>query len=94
MYSPIFYFVIVISHRGTLSMHRYIVQNLSLTFSMSSLFRHSFKTAIFSRFLKIDIAPSTFKKEVYNGEFETGFSVSLLEEAILLVWDYVSTTIK
>ena len=57
-----------------------------------SLFRHSFKTAIFSRFLKVAIATSNFTNEVYNGRFEPEFSVSVLKKNIALVWDFVSET--
>ena len=39
-------------HKGTLSIHWYIAQNFQPTFSMSVLFRCSFKTAIFSRFFR------------------------------------------
>ena len=56
-------------HRGSLSIHWYIAQNFQPTYSVSILFRRSFKTAIFSRFLKVAIATSNFMKEVYNGEF-------------------------
>ena len=61
---------------------------------MSVLFRHSFKTAIFSRFSKVAIATSNFRKEFYNGRFVPEFSVSMLEETIALVRDYVSETRK
>ena len=59
---------------------------------MSVLFRRSFKTAIFSRFLKVAIATSNFMNEVYNGRFAPEFSVSMLKETIALVRDYVSET--
>ena len=61
---------------------------------MSILFRRSFKTAIFSRFLKVAIATSNFMKEFYNGGFAPDFSVSILKETIALVRDYVSETRK
>ena len=57
---------------------------------MSVLFRRSFKTAIFSRFLKVVIATSNFMNEVYNGGFVPHYSVSMLKEIIALVRDYVS----
>ena len=59
---------------------------------MSVLFRRSFKTVIFSRFLKVAIATSNFIHEAYNGGFAPDFSVSILKETIALVWDYVSET--
>ena len=61
---------------------------------MSVLSRCSFKTAIFSRFLKVDIATSNFMNEVYNGGFVPEFSVSMLKETLVLVLDYVSKTRK
>ena len=45
-------------HRNTLSIHWYIAQNLEPTISISVLFRHLYKTAILSRFLKVIIATS------------------------------------
>ena len=59
---------------------------------MSVLFRRSFKTATFSRFLKVAIATSNFMNEVYNGGFAPEFSVSMLKGTIALVWDYVYET--
>ena len=61
---------------------------------MSVLFRHSLKTAIFSRYLKVVIATSNFMNEIYNGGFAPDFSVSILKETIALVRDYVSETRK
>ena len=61
---------------------------------MSVLFRRSFKTAIFSRFLKLAIARSNFTNEFYNGGFGPEFSVSVLKETFALVRDYVSETRK
>ena len=58
------------------------------------LFRRSFKTAIFTRFLKVAIATSNFMNEVYNGGFAPEFSVSMLKETIALVKDYVTETRK
>ena len=81
-------------HRGTLSRHWYIAQNFQPNFSMSVLFRRSFKTAIFSRFLKVAIAMSNLMNEFYNGGFAPVFSVSMLKETIALVRDYVSETRK
>ena len=57
--------------------------------SMSILFRHSFKPAMFSRFLKVAIATSNFTNEVYNGGFPPEFSISLSKEITVPVWDYV-----
>ena len=37
---------------------------------------------MFSRFLKVAIAMSKFKNEVYNGKFSPEFSVSMLKEII------------
>ena len=77
-------------HRGLLSMHWYIAQNLQPTFSMSVLFRRSFKITIFSRLLKVVIATSNFMNKVYNGEFMSEFGVSMLKQTVVLVRDYVS----
>ena len=57
---------------------------------MSILFRLSFNTSIFSRFLKVAIATSNFINEIYTGRFTLEFSVSILGETIALVPDYVS----
>ena len=51
-------------------------------------------TAIFSRFLKVAIPTSSFISEANNGRFAPKFSVSLLEETIALVQDFVSETRK
>ena len=72
-------------HRGSLSIYWYIAQNFSSTFSMFVLFRHSSKTAILSRFVKVFIAMSNFMNEVYNGGFLPDLSASLLKEIIALV---------
>ena len=77
-------------HRGTLSIHWYIVQNFQPTFSMSVLFRRLFRTVIFSRFPKVSMATSKIMKEFYNGGFPPEFSVSILKEIIAQVRDYVS----
>ena len=61
---------------------------------MSVLFRWSFKTAIFGRFLKVAIATSNLMSEVYNGGFAPEFSVSMLKETIALIRDYVYETRK
>ena len=45
---------------------------------MPILFRHSFKTAINSRFLNVAIATSNFMDEVCNGGFAPKLSVSML----------------
>ena len=52
---------------------------------MSVLFRHSSKTAMFSRFLKVAIAMSNSMNKVYNGGFSPELSVSMLKETIALV---------
>ena len=44
---------------------------------MSVLLRRSFKTAIFSTFLKVAIATSNFMIEVYNGSSAPEFSVPM-----------------
>ena len=67
---------------------------LARLFSMSVLFRRSFKTAVFSSFLKVIIATSNFMNEVYNGGFAPEFSVSMLKETIALVRDNVYETRK
>ena len=81
-------------HRGTLSIHWYIAQNLWPTFSMSVLFRPSSKTAMLRRFLKVAIATSNFMNKVYNDGFLPEFSVSIIKEIIALVWEYVYETRK
>ena len=52
---------------------------------MSVSFRHSFKTAIFSRFLKMAVVTPSFMKEVYIGGFKLEFSVSMSKEIMSLV---------
>ena len=81
-------------HIGTLSIHWYIAQNFQPNFSMSVLFRRSFKTDIFGRFLKVAIATSNFMNKFYNGVFAPEFSLSMLKKTIALVRDYVSETRK
>ena len=61
---------------------------------MSALFRRSFKSIIFRRFLKVPIATSNFMNEVYNGRFAPEFSVSVLKETITLDRGYVPETRK
>ena len=61
---------------------------------MSVLFRHLFRTAIFSRFSKVAIATSNFMKEFYNNGFALQSSVSMSKETITLVLDYLSETRK
>ena len=80
-------------HRGTLSIHWYVAENIP-TFSMSLLFRRLFRTAIFSRFSEVAIATSNFMNEFYNCEFLSEFSVSVFKEIIAVVRDYVSETRK
>ena len=52
-------------------------------------FRRSFKTAMFSRFLKVAITTSNVMNEVYNGRFSPELSDSMLKKIIVLVWDYL-----
>ena len=40
------------------------------------------------------MATSNFMNEICNGGFAPDFSVSMLDETITLVWDYVSETMK
>ena len=72
-------------HKGILSIHWCIAQSVSCTFSMSVVFRCSFKTAIFRRFLNVAIATSNFMNQVYNSEFVPEFSASILKENNVLV---------
>ena len=57
---------------------------------MSALFRRLFRTVIFSRFSQVAIAASNFMNEFYNGWFTPEVRVSMLEESITLVRNYVS----
>ena len=59
---------------------------------MSILFRSSFKTAAFSRFVKVAIARSNVMNEAYEWRISPQFSVSMLKETIALVQDYVFET--
>ena len=54
-----------------------------------ALFRRSFKTVLFSRFLKVATATSSFTNEIYNGGFAPEFSISMLKEIITLVRENV-----
>ena len=56
-------------YKYTLSIQWYMPQNFWATFSMSAFSENSFKTAIFSRFLKVAIAKVIFINGVYNGGF-------------------------
>ena len=56
---------------------------------MFVLFRRSFKTAMFGRFLKVTIAMSNFMNEVYNGGLAPDLNVSMFIEIIAVVCDYV-----
>ena len=69
-------------HRGRLSFHQHIAQNFQPTFSMSKMDRCFFKTALFTRFLKVVTATSNLIIKVYNGGFVTEFSVSVLKETM------------
>ena len=82
------------SHRGTLSIHLYIAHSFQHIFSMYVLFRRCFKTAIFSRSLKVAIAMSNYMNKVYNDESTPDFSVSMLKETISLLRDYIHETRK
>ena len=62
-------------HRDKLSIHWYIAQNVQPTFSIYFLFRRFFKTAIFTRLIKVAIPTSNFMNEVYNGAFAPEFNV-------------------
>ena len=57
---------------------------------MSVLFRNSFRTAMFSRFLKVAIAMPHLMSKFYNGRFAPEFSDSMLKETIAQVRDYIS----
>ena len=61
------------SSHSLLQIYWYISQNFYPTFSLFILFRRSFKTAIFRRFLKLAIATSNLVNEVYNGRFMPEF---------------------
>ena len=52
---------------------------------MSVLFRGSFKSAIFSRFLKVALTTSNCMNEVYNGGIAPEPSVWILKETVALV---------
>ena len=67
-------------HRGTLSVHWYVAQNVYPTFSMSVWFRCLFRTANFSRFSKVAIATSYFMNEFYNCGFSPEFSASVFKK--------------
>ena len=56
---------------------------------MSVLFRRSFKTAIFSRFLKVAIATSNFMNEVYNGGFFIVFVVVIIIIIIIIIIHFI-----
>ena len=48
---------------------------------MSVLFRRCFKTAIFSRFLKVAIATSNFIDEFYNAGYVPEFNAQMLKKS-------------
>ena len=62
-------------NRSALSIFWYMAQNVYHNFSMSILFRRSFKNVIFSRLLKVAIATSTLMSEVDNYGFAQTFTV-------------------
>ena len=62
-------------NRSALSIFQYMAQNVYPNFSMSILFRRSFKNVIFSRLLKVAIATSTLMSEVDNYGFAQTFTV-------------------
>ena len=72
-------------------MHWYITQNFLPTFSMPILFRHSFKTAIFSRFLKVTIATSLqnlfIKLDVAIATFKNLLKMAVLKECLRWTWN-------
>ena len=66
-----------------------MLSNQKIWLSLLSLSLYStFKTAIFSRFLKVVVATSNFMNEVYNDRLAPEFSLSMLKETIAIVWNY------
>ena len=63
-------------------MQSYIAQSIQPTLG-------SFKTVIFSTFLKVAMATSNFMNEVYNGGFAPEYNLSILKDTIALFQDYV-----
>ena len=61
---------------------------------MSVFIRRCCKTAVFTSFLKVTIPISSFMSEVYNGRFESEFSLSMLKEIIPLVGGYLSNYVN
>ena len=51
-------------------------------------------TVMFNRFFKVATAASSFMNEVYSAGVLSEFSISLLKEIFILVWDYVYETRK
>ena len=47
---------------------------------MSVINRRSFKTAIFSSYLKVAMATSSFMNKIYSGGFVSAISISVLKE--------------
>ena len=93
MYLWIRYFAPVISQRYVKYILVHSSKHLCYLF-MSILFRRSFKTSIFSRFLKMAMETSNIITEVYIDGIVSGYSVSMLKETIALVWHYVYETRK
>ena len=56
---------------------------------MSAFSRIPLQTAMLSRLLRVSLATSNFKIEVYNGRFAPKFSVLTLKEVSALVQNYV-----
>ena len=78
-------------------MHSAYIDTYLRTFSFSFLFvfsRLSFKTAIFSSFLKVAIATSNFMNKVYDSGFGADFKESNLREIITLIQSYLHETSK
>ena len=76
-------------------MHSAYIDTYLITFSFSFLFvfsRLSFKTAIFSSFLKVAIATSNFMNKVYDSGFGADFRESNLREIITLIQSYLHET--
>ena len=84
MYLWICYFAPVIPQRYIKYTLAHSSKRLAYLF-IFVLFRRSFKTAMFSRFLKVAIATSNVMNEVYNGRFSPELSDSMLKKIIVLV---------
>ena len=77
----------------TWSFHRVtLLKTFSLPIPYPSFSDSSFKTDVFSRFLKVVIAVLNFMKEVYKSRFALEFSVSVLKEISALFRRYLHET--